>query len=238
MGKKYLLTIAIPGYRRSIENVEFSSPVQHNASPDKNSRPQTERIGPLSEGVWPQMIYQSSPAVVILGRPPPTFLTAVFGVWNAFQARETTLLLIPNSAATLVTVRPSSSFPIILPRVKLSSSRFSQSSLDPNFVSLRKYCNDRKGSNRLASGPDYRVDALKLINQAPRVSVESLQTCRAWRYPEETQHLFCWPIQAVSGQSLASNCPVAYSRDLNLVFGHEEAQLIINDSFTVPPNTQ
>ncbi|GFY02683.1 hypothetical protein TNCV_3505631 [Trichonephila clavipes] len=33
MGKKYLLTIAIPDYRPSIENVELSSPVQHNASP-------------------------------------------------------------------------------------------------------------------------------------------------------------------------------------------------------------
>ncbi|GFX94007.1 hypothetical protein TNCV_3413691 [Trichonephila clavipes] len=49
------------------------------------------------------MIYRSSPAVVVLGWPPPTFLTAVPVVWNAFQARETTLLLIPNSAATLVT---------------------------------------------------------------------------------------------------------------------------------------
>ncbi|GFY15489.1 uncharacterized protein TNCV_1573001 [Trichonephila clavipes] len=38
MGKKYLLTIEIPDYRPSIENVELSSPVQHNASPDKNSR--------------------------------------------------------------------------------------------------------------------------------------------------------------------------------------------------------
>ncbi|GFX40594.1 uncharacterized protein TNCV_2373781 [Trichonephila clavipes] len=38
MGKKYLLTIAIPGYRPSVENGELSSPVQHNASPDKNSR--------------------------------------------------------------------------------------------------------------------------------------------------------------------------------------------------------
>ncbi|GFV38356.1 uncharacterized protein TNCV_3633631 [Trichonephila clavipes] len=37
MRKKYLLTIAIPGYRPSIKNVELSSPVQHNASPDKNS---------------------------------------------------------------------------------------------------------------------------------------------------------------------------------------------------------
>ncbi|GFU49168.1 uncharacterized protein TNCV_2674711 [Trichonephila clavipes] len=36
--KKYLLTIAIPDYRPSVENVELSSPVQHNASPDKNSR--------------------------------------------------------------------------------------------------------------------------------------------------------------------------------------------------------
>ncbi|GFW25580.1 uncharacterized protein TNCV_1308411 [Trichonephila clavipes] len=38
MGKKYLLTIAIPDYRPSVENVELSSPVQHNASSDKNSR--------------------------------------------------------------------------------------------------------------------------------------------------------------------------------------------------------
>ncbi|GFW73293.1 uncharacterized protein TNCV_2799571 [Trichonephila clavipes] len=38
MGKKYLLTIAIPDYRPSIENVELSLLVQHNASPDKNSR--------------------------------------------------------------------------------------------------------------------------------------------------------------------------------------------------------
>ncbi|GFS96113.1 uncharacterized protein TNCV_3309241 [Trichonephila clavipes] len=37
MGKKYLLTIAIPVYIPSIENVELSSPVQHNVSPDKNS---------------------------------------------------------------------------------------------------------------------------------------------------------------------------------------------------------
>ncbi|GFY19688.1 uncharacterized protein TNCV_4648601 [Trichonephila clavipes] len=38
IGKKYLLAIAIPDYRPSIENVELSSPVQHNTSPDKNSR--------------------------------------------------------------------------------------------------------------------------------------------------------------------------------------------------------
>ncbi|GFU71354.1 hypothetical protein TNCV_4280471 [Trichonephila clavipes] len=51
-----------------------------------------------------RMIYRSSPAIVVLGWPPPTFLTAVPVVWNAFPARKTTLLLIPNSAATLVTV--------------------------------------------------------------------------------------------------------------------------------------
>ncbi|GFV89967.1 uncharacterized protein TNCV_4643091 [Trichonephila clavipes] len=38
MGKKYLLTIAIPDYKPSVENVEPSSPIQHNASPDKKSR--------------------------------------------------------------------------------------------------------------------------------------------------------------------------------------------------------
>ncbi|GFY18872.1 uncharacterized protein TNCV_3875601 [Trichonephila clavipes] len=39
MGKKYLLTIAIFGYRPSFENVELSSPVRHNASPDKTPGP-------------------------------------------------------------------------------------------------------------------------------------------------------------------------------------------------------
>ncbi|GFT52895.1 uncharacterized protein TNCV_1460031 [Trichonephila clavipes] len=38
MGKNYLLTIAIPDYRPYIENVELSSPVQYNATPDENSR--------------------------------------------------------------------------------------------------------------------------------------------------------------------------------------------------------
>ncbi|GFT90650.1 uncharacterized protein TNCV_3128221 [Trichonephila clavipes] len=38
MEKKYLLTIAIPDYRPSIENVELSSPGRRNASPDKISR--------------------------------------------------------------------------------------------------------------------------------------------------------------------------------------------------------
>ncbi|GFX62908.1 hypothetical protein TNCV_1100011 [Trichonephila clavipes] len=53
-----------------------------------------------------RMIYRSSPAVTVLGRLPPTSLTAVPVLWNDFQARETALLLIPNSAATLVTVLP------------------------------------------------------------------------------------------------------------------------------------
>ncbi|GFS69851.1 hypothetical protein TNCV_3101591 [Trichonephila clavipes] len=67
------------------------------------------------------------------------------------------------------------------------------------------------------------VDALKLPNQASRGSGESLQKCVTWRCPEGTQRLFCWPILAISGQSLASNGPVVDSRDLNLVFGHAEA---------------
>ncbi|GFV64629.1 hypothetical protein TNCV_850781 [Trichonephila clavipes] len=82
---------------------------------------------------------------------------------------------------------------------------------------------EKKGGNRLVPGPDYMVDALKLPNQAPRVSGESLQTYMAWRCPDGTQHLFCWPILAVSGQSLASNGPVVDSRNLNLVFGNTGA---------------
>ncbi|GFU11998.1 hypothetical protein TNCV_3265861 [Trichonephila clavipes] len=80
-----------------------------------------------------------------------------------------------------------------------------------------------KGGNRLVPGPDYKVDALKLPKQAPRVSVESLQTCVARSCPDGTQHFFCWPILDVSSQSLASNGPVLDSRDLNLLFGHTKA---------------
>ncbi|GFW51835.1 hypothetical protein TNCV_1187671 [Trichonephila clavipes] len=80
-----------------------------------------------------------------------------------------------------------------------------------------------KGGNHLVPGPDYMVDALKLPNQAPRVSGESLQTCVAWRCSDGTQHLFCWPILAVSSQSLASRVPIVDSRYLNLVFGPTEA---------------
>ncbi|GFV22650.1 hypothetical protein TNCV_2078401 [Trichonephila clavipes] len=80
-----------------------------------------------------------------------------------------------------------------------------------------------KGGNRLVPSSDYMVDALKLHNQVPRRSGESLQKCMAWRCPDGTQHLFCWPILAISCQSLASNGPVVDSRYLNLVFGHTEA---------------
>lgn len=77
--------------------------------------------------------------------------------------------------------------------------------------------------NRLVPGPDYKVDASKPPNQAPGVSSESLQTCVAWRCPDGTQHLFCWPILAATGQSLASNGPIVDSTCPNLVFGHMEA---------------
>ncbi|GFU86170.1 hypothetical protein TNCV_368281 [Trichonephila clavipes] len=80
-----------------------------------------------------------------------------------------------------------------------------------------------KGSNRLVPALDYTVDAFKFLNQAPRVSGESLQTCVSWRCPDGTQHFFCWPILNVSGQWLTSNGPVIQSRDLNLVFGLTEA---------------
>ncbi|GFU30134.1 hypothetical protein TNCV_1925441 [Trichonephila clavipes] len=59
-----------------------------------------------------------------------------------------------------------------------------------------------KGRNHLVAGQDIMMDALKLTNQVPRVSGESLQTCVAWRCLDGAQHLFCLPILAVSGQSL------------------------------------
>ncbi|GFW28848.1 hypothetical protein TNCV_201711 [Trichonephila clavipes] len=65
-----------------------------------------------------------------------------------------------------------------------------------------------KGGNRLVPGLDYMVYALKFPNQAPRVSGESLQAGVARRCPDGTQHLFCWPVLAVSGQLLSSNGPV------------------------------
>ncbi|GFX37849.1 hypothetical protein TNCV_1823061 [Trichonephila clavipes] len=60
------------------------------------------------------------------------------------------------------------------------------------------------------------VDALKLLNQAPRVSGESLQTCVAWRCPGETQHFSSWPVLTISSKLLASNGPAVDRRDLNL----------------------
>ncbi|GFV15406.1 hypothetical protein TNCV_4834321 [Trichonephila clavipes] len=98
-----------------------------------------------------------------------------------------------------------------------------------------------KGGNCVAPGPDYMVDALKLPNQTPRVSDESLQKCMAWCCPDGTQHLFCWPILGISGQSLASNGPVDDRRDLNLVFDHAAAppqsllhNIVVCDSFLIP----
>ncbi|GFY23198.1 hypothetical protein TNCV_3764381 [Trichonephila clavipes] len=85
------------------------------------------------------------------------------------------------------------------------------------------------------------VDALKPSNQAPRNFGESIQTCVAWRCPEGTQHLFCWPILAISGQSLASNGPVVNSKYLNLVFGptettHNKLFLSSPTKYTVEPS--
>ncbi|GFX08779.1 hypothetical protein TNCV_4227991 [Trichonephila clavipes] len=51
--------------------------------------------------------------------------------------------------------------------------------------SQRSFAMPEKGGNHLVPGPDYMADALKLLNQAPRVSGESLQTCVAWRCPME-----------------------------------------------------
>ncbi|GFU95705.1 hypothetical protein TNCV_4823321 [Trichonephila clavipes] len=55
------------------------------------------------------------------------------------------------------------------------------------------------------------------------VSGESLQMCVVWLCPDGSQHLLCWPIMAISGQSLTLNGPVDDSRDLNLVFVPAEA---------------
>ncbi|GFV21702.1 hypothetical protein TNCV_164331 [Trichonephila clavipes] len=45
----------------------------------------------------------------------------------------------------------------------------------------------------------------------------------SWWCPDGTQHLSCWPISAVSGQSLASNGLIVNSKHPNLVFNHMEA---------------
>ncbi|GFX18830.1 hypothetical protein TNCV_4143511 [Trichonephila clavipes] len=63
------------------------------------------------------------------------------------------------------------------------------------------------------------VDELKF----PRDYGELLWKYVFWCSPYGTQHLFCWLILVISGQSLTSNGPVIDNRDLNLVFGHAEA---------------
>ncbi|GFU23141.1 hypothetical protein TNCV_3515801 [Trichonephila clavipes] len=85
------------------------------------------------------------------------------------------------------------------------------------------------------------MDALKLPNQASRVSGESLQTCANRRCPDGTQHLFCLPILTVSGQSIASNNPAVDIRDLNFVFCYTEAThnkrfLSISTKYTAEPS--
>ncbi|GFV75230.1 hypothetical protein TNCV_3190791 [Trichonephila clavipes] len=52
--------------------------------------------------------------------------------------------------------------------------------------SQRSFAMREKGGNRLVPGLDYMVNALKLLNQAPRGSGESLQKCVAWRSPDGT----------------------------------------------------
>ncbi|GFU95710.1 hypothetical protein TNCV_2815461 [Trichonephila clavipes] len=90
-----------------------------------------------------------------------------------------------------------------------------------------------KDSNRLVPGPNYVTDALKLPNQAPKGSGQSLQKCVDWRCPYGTQHFFCWPILV---NRLASNDPLVHSIDLNFVFGYAETS---NKGFlSVSPNTQ
>ncbi|GFV16922.1 hypothetical protein TNCV_4365221 [Trichonephila clavipes] len=120
-----------------------------------------------------------------------------------------------------------------------TSNLCSKSSIDLNFLSLKKM--QEKGGNRLVPGLDHMVDALKLPNQVSRVSGESLQTWVAWRCPDGTQHLFCWPILGVSGQSLALNGPAVDSRYLNLSFGstettHSNCFLSSPTKYTVEPS--
>ncbi|GFU28233.1 hypothetical protein TNCV_3762781 [Trichonephila clavipes] len=87
---------------------------------------------------------------------------------------------------------------------------------------MESFAMREKGGNHFVPGTDCMEDALKLPNQAPRVSGESLQTCVASPCPDGTQHLFCWPILTISVQLLASNGSVVDSRDLNLLFAPTE----------------
>ncbi|GFV28336.1 uncharacterized protein TNCV_4599891 [Trichonephila clavipes] len=86
-GKKYLLTIAIPGYRPSVENVELNSAVQHNASPDKNSRT-TVTVSFLVTGI------KSSPDL----SPNQNALRIAFGTEPTLIRKEDTNPLISCSS--------------------------------------------------------------------------------------------------------------------------------------------
>ncbi|GFS85640.1 hypothetical protein TNCV_1082851 [Trichonephila clavipes] len=50
-----------------------------------------------------------------------------------------------------------------------------------------------KGGNRLVPGPDYIVDALKLPNQAPRDSGESLQNPTKYAVEPSWPLVLDWP---------------------------------------------
>ncbi|GFW86932.1 structural maintenance of chromosomes protein 2-2 [Trichonephila clavipes] len=161
-----------------------------------------------------RMIYRSSPAVVVLGRPPPTFLTAVPVVWNAFQAREMTLLLIPNSTATLVTVCPSSSFSIILQRVKSSRAvgRF-------KVTSIKFRCLDgHKCQQKWSLG--CRTNSLQVV-LSPRRSAKS--TIEQWHLhrlllgiKRMTTPLFARNLPAVAGRGISRQGQQISGRDWNL----------------------
>lgn len=64
--------------------------------------------------------YRSAAAAIVLGRPLLRFGTAVSDFWNVLQAPGTMLWATLNFSATLVTLRPSSNFLMILPKVKSS----------------------------------------------------------------------------------------------------------------------
>ncbi|GFS57780.1 hypothetical protein NPIL_429781 [Nephila pilipes] len=70
--------------------------------------------------------------------------------------------------------------------MKKSSNRFSKSSLEANFLLIRKFCNVRRNlfGTHLVPGPDFVVDASKLPNQASGVSCELLKICMSRRGPD------------------------------------------------------
>lgn len=74
--------------------------------------------------------YRSATAAIVLGRPLLRFGTAVSDVWNVLQAPGTMLWATLNFSATLVTLRHSSNFLMILPKVKSSICRLQDYLLD------------------------------------------------------------------------------------------------------------